>query len=284
MGSNIKRLVVKMLGVCYPLLAPFLRVVYADEFIFAATAATEKLLIIAPPKVGSTWLSVMLEELLGWKSALLAPAYCRREQEIDVRKLVVGAKQQIIYSHQHLCYSEYTEKVILRTNIKCVLMTRDIKDTIVSFIDHCDRHGFVNSLFYMDDNGWNGLSYEEKVDRVVTLVLPWYFKFYAGWFSNISRFGGQMIVVRYEDMVQDPQAELKRIVDGFGLKPEGRSFVDVVVTNDQATLKNVGVVGRGQRLQQETVDKIMHMASFYPDVDFRGIGLSAPTHNMPPQN
>ena len=283
---SLRRMATNTLGLTYPLFSPLLQIVYADPFILAATGRIEKLLVIAPPKVGSTWLSLMLEEYLGWpkssrpstgewsEMAYLSESWDRREQVIEVRKLAVTGTRQVLYWHQHFCYSEYAESVILDANIRCVVMTRDIKDTLVSYIDNCDRHGFKNSLFYMDEPSWNGLSYDEKVDRIVTLVLPWYFKFYAGWFSNSSRFGDQMMFVRYEDLVLDPQRELRRIVNGFGLTPVGSAITDVVGDKpEEATNRNVGVVGRGRRLPQETVDKIDHIASFYPAVDFSGIGI-----------
>src|SRR3954468_19486410 len=44
--------------------------------------------IVAAPKSGSTWLSKLMEHVLGWPSVALLNGHDRREQEVDIRPIL----------------------------------------------------------------------------------------------------------------------------------------------------------------------------------------------------
>ncbi len=259
----------------YPVLRPALSLFYTDSFLLALIARRRnQLLVIAPMKTGSTWLSVLLETLTGWKTALAAPAYCQREQELDLRCMVTrNAQQDALFSHLHLRYSEYTEKVLLTSGMRCVLMTRNLFDTVVSLVDHCDNPSLRMPMFFMTEADWRGLTREEKIERIVDLVVPWYFNFYAGWFTHRHRFGDRMLLVRYEDLCADPVAELERIRSAFGIEVAMTAEEAVRRAEDASTLKNFGFSGRGKELSPAVVQHIERLASYYPSVDFSSIGI-----------
>ncbi len=258
----------------YAVFRPLLSGVLTDTFLLSLVRERQHLLVIAPPKVGSTWLSLLLEKLTGWRTSLLAPAYCQREQEIDLRCLVTkDTRQSTLFSHLHLRYSEYTEKIISKSGLKCVLMTRNIYDTVVSLVDHCDKYSLRMPIFFMTEGDWKGLSHEEKVDRIVDLAVPWYFNFYAGWFSNLERLGGQISVVSYEDLASAPASELQRLYEEFGLDQALTPHEAVLASAGQTTLRNVGITGRGAALPPSAIEKIERMASYYPSIRFTRIGI-----------
>ncbi|MBK8119738.1 MAG: sulfotransferase domain-containing protein [Sulfuritalea sp.] len=258
----------------YAVFRPLLSGVLTDTFLLSLVRERQHLLVIAPPKVGSTWLSLLLEKLTGWRTSLLAPAYCQREQEIDLRCLVTkDTRQSTLFSHLHLRYSEYTEKIISKSGLKCVLMTRNIYDTVVSLVDHCDKYSLRMPIFFMTEGDWKGLSHEEKVDRIVDLAVPWYFNFYAGWFSNLERLGGLISVVSYEDLASAPASELQRLYEKFGLDQALTPHEAVLASAGQTTLRNVGITGRGAALPPSAIEKIERMASYYPSIRFTRIGI-----------
>jgi len=233
------------------------------------------LMVIAPMKTGSTWFSVLLEALTGWSTAFAAPAYCQREQELDLRCMVTrNARRDVLFSHLHLRYSEYTEKIILASGMRCVLVTRNLFDTVVSLVDHCDNHSLRMPMFFMTEADWQGLAREEKIERIVDLVVPWYFNFYAGWFTHRQRFGDRLLFVRYEDLCADPAAELGRICTAFGIEPAMSAAEAIRRAEVESTLRNVGVSGRGGELSAIIVARIERLASYYPSVDFSAIGIT----------
>jgi len=273
---NWKTVMVKVACAALPLYGWALRLFFSDEFLFSLIKRKTHLLVIAPPKTGSTWLSVMLEEALHWPQIDLASSYCQREQEIDPRKFIQGVyADTVLLPHLHLRYSVYTERLIKEGGVKCVLLVRNIFDTIVSFADHCERLGLSWPMFYMDSRNWSELSYEAKLAAIVDLVVPWYFNFYAGWFSKRDTFSGQMVMVRYEDLVSDTDGTLREVLEALAIAPSEKVAIDRTGHDaEQKTLKNVGVVGRGAKLPVEIVKKIERFASYYPSVDFSPIGLS----------
>ncbi|OQA34684.1 MAG: Sulfotransferase domain protein [Betaproteobacteria bacterium ADurb.Bin341] len=264
----------KLIRAAYFLFRPFISLILTERFLLSLVKGRRHLLVIAPMKSGSTWLSTILEHLTGWRTSLLAPAYCQRGQEIELRHLVTrNALRNTVFSHLHLRYSDYSERIIRETGLQCVLMTRNIYDTIISLADHCDKYSLKKPLFYMAEVDWRGLSREEKIDRIIDLAVPWYFNFYAGWFSNIERLNGQIVVVRYEDLVSDTERELKVICEKFGIEQHMAPGEAISFCEGQPTLKNTGIPGRGAELSKAVVEKVERMASYYPSVDFTSIGI-----------
>lgn len=260
----------------YPFIRPFLSITLTDTFLTSLVKGRRSLCIIAPPKTGSTWLSVMLEALTGWPTRLAASAYCYREQELSVRHLVTkNARESVVFSHVHVRYSGYTEKLIRATDLKCVLLVRNLTDSIVSLLDHCNKYSLKMSMFFMTDDYWKKLDHESRLNAIITLAVPWYFNFYAGWLSNINRLKDNVLMIHYEDLLANPEKSILNIANTFQLPIRLSPDRVKLASSKQNTLKNAAVVGRGSELPLWAISKINEMASFYPTGMFDMIGVES---------
>ncbi|TWC34971.1 sulfotransferase domain-containing protein [Pseudomonas sp. SJZ079] len=253
--------------------------IYSHDAIYRKLQPDRKhVWLVCAPKSGSTWLSVILEDYLGWARVSLVPGYDRREQEVDPLQLLRrNAESGNVFSpHQHCRYSVSTSEFIARANVTVILQIRDIFDTVLSFWDHLETHKKNLPMAYMDDTNWSALSKEKKVDFIIDLVIPWYFNFYAGWFSSPEYKAGAVKVISYEDLLSDPICEMKNILHHCKVEVEQQRLeysLTKANTGNKSTLKNVGVTGRGGSLSERQVERIHKLASYYPKINFSSIGL-----------
>ena len=231
--------------------------------------------LIAAPKSGSTWLSALLEKLLGWRVLMLSGGMGgRREQEPDFRQILRFPSENIFSRHQHCRASESTVDFINRFRIKPIIQVRNIFDTIISFRDHCLREDCRFPMAYIDRE-FLGFGEEKQYQFIIEMVLPWYFNFYASWFQAECLAAGPPLFVQYGDLLQDPRATLRKILDYLG---ESRPPAAIELTLEQVkgmdTRKNQAVAGRGNCLLNERQKaRIREMRQFYPHIDFSSIGL-----------
>jgi hypothetical protein len=231
--------------------------------------------LIAPPKSGSTWLSALLENYLGWETMAMTDAYDRREQEPSLRLLAQSAPiENVLWKHQHTRASISTIELIRRAAILPIIQTRDIHDAVMSCIDHFSNESPVCSMAYMDDIQWNRMDADSKSRFIVEMVAPWYFNFYAGWFSSKLVRDATAYVCRYENLNKDPVGELIKICEHFGLSGDwhkAQAAVDRAAS--QFTRRNHGVIGRGANLSEELKASLARMRSYYPNIDFSAAGF-----------
>jgi hypothetical protein len=230
--------------------------------------------IVSPPKSGSTWLSVTLLQLLGWQQVSLTTGYERREQEVDVPPSFYRHTGNILSPHQHCRASQPTLDFIQRFKVTPIIQTRNIFDSVVSMRDHLTKENLVFSMAYFYPEFLN-LEEEKQYDFIIALCLPWYFNFYASWYSAVAEGQVNPLFVAYEDLIKDTPGELKKIL---AFLQEKRSPDEIAAAIEHAqtgfTRKNVGVAGRGEsKLNDRQKDRIREMRAFYPRIDFSAVGL-----------
>lgn len=249
---------------------------YSDSYIYSLLAPRRShAWVIAPPKSGSTWLSVLLEAYLGWETRSLAPSFDRREQEPSLRALAEAAsREKVLSKHLHTRASQATIELIRRAAIKPIIQTRRLDDTLVSLGDHLDSESTTLPMAYMDDAQWGRLNGDSRQQFLIDMAAPWYFNFYAGWFSSELVRSGAAYVCRYEALQADPSRELLRICAHFGLpvEPE-RAEKAVAEAAKRFTRKNRGIVGRGQGLTDGQRESLARMRQYYAGIDFSAVGF-----------
>ena len=109
-----------------------------------------------------------------------------------------------------------------------------------------------------------------RLDAVVELAAAWYINFYVSWYRSRPQ-----DIVRYEDVVIDGAKGILRLLEKLEVQT---TLAEVEAAIDQARLEfnrfNVGKVGRGKsQMTAANRERIARLTSFYPDVDFRSIGL-----------
>jgi hypothetical protein len=231
--------------------------------------------IIAAPKTGSTWLSVLLEKLLAWRTVTLTSGCSlRREQEPDIRQMVRFPGKNILSPHLHCRASESTVKFINQFHIKPIVQVRNVYDTMVSFRDHCLKGGLAVPMAYIDEE-FLRYNQEKQFQFLIDLVLPWYLNFYASWFQVEGLSGNNLFFVNYDELRLDTKKVLVNILDYLG---ESRTDTEINQAIKEAggtnTLKNKAVPGRGQLLLTERQrERIRELRGYYPHIDFSMVGL-----------
>jgi hypothetical protein len=229
--------------------------------------------LVAPPKSGSTWLSTLLRQLLGWPVVALVNGYDRREQEVDLRPMLRYAEGNIFSPQQHCRASQPTLDFIRQFRVTPIIQTRDILDSVVSFRDHLLNEGLGMPMAHVDEC-FLSMDEERQYDMIIDLAMPWYFNFYASWFSNENLDSGKVLFVGYEELLMDTPGTLDRILDHIGeesFKARVGGIVDTV--NAGNTRKNKAVIGRGRtKLNERQRAKIKNLRQYYSHIDFSRVG------------
>lgn len=228
-------------------------------------------IVAAMPKSGSTLLTKLISALPEIYELNACEGYSRNEQELSAMRLMLMDKNGYV-SHQHLRYSQVTQKLIEQFNLIPIVVVRDIFDVIISFTDHLSHTSTVFPMAYApkDINEW---AYEDKSAFMVDMVVPWYLNYFLSWYECPQKF-----FVTYQQLIENQAMTLHQIA-ALGGVFLGFDEIEQIIQNVNGgyTRKNVGIAGRGQQLSQDLKDRIYHMARYYikghPEVDFRHIGL-----------
>ena len=238
---------------------------------------TKHVFLICAPKSGSTWLTKILENILDWPTIKLLPAYGNREQELDLSDLISSKVQGKVFSpHQHLRYSDYTERILSLLDTHIILQVRDVYDTIMSYRDHMNNENVKVPAAFMNNENWELLNEDEKLSFVVDLVVPWYFNFYCGWITSNLYKKGRVKVVTYNDMKNDPLFTVSDILKHIG-EPTDKSTIEKIIEQIAAknTRKNIGIAGRGDSIPESLKKRVVGYTKYYPKINFDLIGISA---------
>ncbi len=246
-----------------------------EAFIANRIAPNRKhLWLVAPPKSGSTWLTVLLKQLLGWPEVALVNGYDRREQEINLLPMLQFPDVNVLSPQQHCRASTPTTDFIKRFNVRPIIGTRNIFDTIVSLRDHLVNESLIMPMAYADEQ-FRGWPESRQYDFVVEMFTPWFLSYYVSWMSVGPEIRSRLLFVRYEDLAADTLGTLRRVVDFVG---ESRTDADIARAMERAavrnTRKNQGITGRGGRqLSDRQKARVLELSRFYDHIDFSPVGI-----------
>jgi hypothetical protein len=247
-------------------------------------------LVACMPKSGSTFLSAAISQLPGFRREHIVPSYKRREQEIGVIQLdrAFDATQTLrkafdagllktehrprgFVAQNHIKHTAETEALIEAYQIVPVCLVRNIFDIVVSLRDHVTKSSVFTPTAYVDESmlDWEP---ERMHEFLVDMAIPWYIHFYVSWYKAEHK-----VMVTYEDLIEDPHRELRRVLKygrlGWNNEMIAEALEQVAGVNQR---KNVGKAGRGEALSEDLKERVARFCSYYPDVDFRPIGIDQP--------
>lgn len=230
-------------------------------------APRHHVLVACMPKSGSTFLSNTVSRLPGFRKATLVRHYGRVEQDLD--PFITLRKNRYDYVAQHhVKYNENTQFVIETFNIKPVVLVRNLFDCVVSFRDHLRRESTIGPSAWIGESH-KSLSDEELDAMIAHVVIPWYINFYVSWQQAPEK-----LMVTYNDMVGDTAGTLGKVVSYLGLTFDDEQIGQVLAPRAGGQDRfNVGQVGRGEGLSEESKAVIRRFRSFYPEIDFSPVGL-----------
>jgi hypothetical protein len=241
-----------------------------------------RMLVCATPKSGSMFLHRIFVNLPNFNNCNLNVVNGSQERELCVRKLVMSHRGFDNYStHVHLRYSHVTGNLIKQFNLKPIVLTRDIFDSVVSIRDF-----YFNQQSKLTDTG-HDIAYQsphaylpedlfnwddEKIyNFIIDMAIPWHFNFLMCWQNYKHGFW-----LNYVDLVADPAGTVRAISDFYqmGLSDEDiDAAVNAANDNPGAIHLNKGVSGRGDSLPDELRERIYKMADYYKGYDLSPFGL-----------
>lgn len=231
-----------------------------------------KLLLACMPKSGSTWLTSILEDKLALAPKRLYLEAERNEQEIDTNVMFQSWGQRTLFVQQHVRYSRILLRICRAFSTRIVVLTRRLDDVVVSLRDHIERESPEMSMFYTESDWFKGKSESEQFDFIIDHAMPWYFNFFLGWERAAAENPGQILMVRYEDLVGDPVAAVEKVARFYGTELHGLALPDL--DKKDGTRFNQGRVGRGKELlSRKQLTRLKKLASYYPESDFGSIGI-----------
>ena len=165
--------------------------------------------IIGFPKVGNTWLQIMMRKILvshyGLPDTAIGNILAPREQlPVPMVAMEVTHAMPLLDSEpwreMRLDLSRYRRK-------RVILIIRDVKDVMVSY--------YMQNRFRENPPLFDG-----SIDEMIvgdTWGLGKYLKFYQTWHDR-GREICDVTLIRYEDMHESTERELRRAVEAAGIK------------------------------------------------------------------
>lgn len=230
---------------------------------------------VAAPKTGSTWLTVLLQRVLGWDDNVLGVAgWDSREQEIDFRTMLSHTSRDLFSLHQHCRCSQTTRDFVRSFKVRLLLQGRNIFDSIVSLRDHLIQRPNAIPMAFCDVDH-RALPADQQYEFIADFVVPWYFNFYCSWFAARARSEVDFLWVDYNTLVHDPVATVRQVLDYVNEpREEAKIRQAIEAVGRRETRFNIGELGRGERLLSEDLKaRVRRLAKQYPRVDLSPIGL-----------
>jgi hypothetical protein len=220
-----------------------------------------RILIACMPKSGSTFLLQLVCALPEFtRGRFIPPPVGHGDPELDETCLQNLGRGPCV-AHLHMRNSERTTELYRKYRIKPVVLVRSLPDVVLSLRDHIKREESGWQMFHTDDHHAE-LDDARLEEMIVRLAAPWYVNFYMGW-----REARDVLLISYEEVIADPKAALRQIVDFAGAAVDDRAIARAVaeVQERRESRFNVGVAGRGAKLRPELLRDLVALFDFYPE-------------------
>jgi len=232
------------------------------------------------PKSGSSYLYEGLGAFGGYGLGSLAPSYGVREDEIEVARLRQYPRGNWVFKH-HVRPSDQTRLLQDRYGVRVVVQVRNLFDVLVSMHDHIDQYlldpGMAWPTVPVDPARWPNMTAEQRYRLLSEFVSPWLVSFVVRWAWEIRLNLQQdrpdaILLVRYKNLIADPQGTFGWLLRTLQPTASSRPAMDLDLDriDDERSLLNVGVPGRGQEIDEQFPfirQRFTALAAPYPDVN-----------------
>jgi hypothetical protein len=170
--------------------------------------------VLGFPKSGHTWVQYLLAGLLCGVDASLCPDALVQEIVPDVLERVGYRRytQPVFFKSHRLPRPDYR---------RVIYLLRDGRDAMVSYFHH------YNALF-------PGMDFATLLRTTPDLPSRWH-EHVEAWLSNPH--GAELLVVKYEELIRDPVAQLRRICAFAGIAADDARLVRVSEAASFANMK-----------------------------------------------
>ncbi len=232
----------------------------------------KRVLVSCFPKSGSTFLASFVAESIHGKIIFGGQVPSRAEQDLADVWLLKHSSENIVI-HMHNRYSSLTRMYIDAFDLTTIVVVRNIYDVMISIIDHWRGNqlpsGDVSWPFAYVNSTILNLKEDDLFDFISIHVIPWYINYYVSWYMACQE--GNIKIVTYYDIFDNPLAFFSSLQSYLGERGNASKILHKISV--MPTRKNIGIDGRGKKVPEFVREKVKHLASFYPNVNFLPIGL-----------
>ncbi|AGC77398.1 hypothetical protein DDD_2271 [Nonlabens dokdonensis DSW-6] len=228
--------------------------------------------ITAFPKSGSSFISLVISDLLGYPIRDLIYSHFR-EQDIYLPELNKYLNQNIVSKH-HTLATEPNIDILKENNIHPIILIRNLADVVISLRDH-----IVKTLKWphfevpLDFDQWND---KDQFNFLIEMAIPWYIFFYVSWRKVEKENKLRTKFICYEEFNQRPLEVFKQIFVHYNLNIDEdkilASMNNVKSMSKNKNRLNKGIIDRSSKLLTvDQINKIHDYTKFYPNIDFEPI-------------
>lgn len=221
-----------------------------------------------PPKVGGTFLRTALTILLkkNYTATFKRGSYASTNQARDLYfpsllhfHFASAQKPFAVITHNHMIATRPVTALCELFNIRLVINTRNIFDTLVSLYNHqqkleAEGKYIDDELFLQSDQDYSAMTEEERRWNLINVGAVWYSRFYASWikYDNDSKNTEKQPILwsRYAELVEEPRELLRKIVTHVDptheySDEEIQAALDESMKHKASLRFNKGITGRG---------------------------------------
>ena len=193
----------------------------------------------------------------------------RDDDHLQISRLL--DQRQRFVAHQHVLASPSVRRMVRTFDLRVIVQTRDVADSVVSFCDHLGKEP-TNPIFKVP-RGFPEMKRPDQLRLVASVFAPWVMAFVASW-ESAERAGIPVTWVSFDDVVTSPTETIRRCVAATDLPSDAVTITGV--TELPVRRLNVGGAGRGRsEIPSETLHWIDGLLSHYQ--------LRAPERIMTPR-
>jgi hypothetical protein len=174
----------------------------------------DDIFVVGFPKSGNTWVQYLLAGLLCGVDTTLCSDALLQEIVPDVHEYPSYRRctQPMFFKSHHLPRPGYR---------RVIYLLRDGRDAMVSYFHH------YNALF-------PGMDFATLVRTAPGLLSRWH-EHVEAWLAN--PYGAELLVVKYEDLINDPVAQLRRICTFAGIEADESRLIHASEAASFANMK-----------------------------------------------
>lgn len=164
----------------------------------------QKVLVNGSPKTGTTWMLKLISSIPGYREVGNFDGEIQRYNSVQAGEVV----------HGHDWYTPELAELLLKNQIRVVLLMRDPRDQLISRVFHIRR---------VENHPWHDRLAEASLDEAILLCIEGrdglpgtrtMIELTQSWLLG----GFDMVVVRYEDLLHSPQDQFQRVLDYLQVK------------------------------------------------------------------
>jgi hypothetical protein len=231
----------------------------------AMTDAQRRILVVAPPKSGSTYISHVLRRYLSIPDATYSSEMDWGAEHRMDPWLYIPLRGRIFCFNFHMFASPINLELAKREGIALIALWRNLGDVIVSLDEHIHgTHENGPMYFIRDMQKFSARPQEERHAWIIDTVASWYLTFYLRW--RIHDFA----LHPYEEMLRDERAFFTGIfTELLGAPPPPDQLeASLGVRNAKVERVNVGRIGRSATTISEANKRRLEGMIFgHPDFD-----------------